>query len=228
MTNNEFSRHNIVRKSLSIRHIPLNDGLTDVVIWHNNDKNGKIVQSVVSHQIVQLCNGFNMEKDRSLSDYENEIRIAYDQIYKLEEYIMIFGNKENAILGMNDTKTIRYNLQDAIKEFEPSHMITSNKEAGALGLIGIEVIQSTMVPENTYFLYRQDPMDLEFVISEDITIDNKSPPYSAELMRKYGTTRTDEEINELEGKIPVYVYEWVAFELHDVDKIVKVVDDQKS
>lgn len=173
MDNAFVEKDNILRKILPIRNV-----------GHNS----------LDSSMIRISNSFGIEYYEKIKDYEKYINSSYKRLYNSEMFLFVNGSQDLELEGINNTRTTRNNLDDAIKEFNPDGVLTSNVN---LELDEPKVFHSAFVPENTYFLIRKDPEIAEFIISEDITIN----------------------INKLD----VDVSEWVMIDIHDVDKIIKVV-----
>lgn len=181
----------ITRTVLPIRYIG-KDCNND--IWFNNNHTRS-----ETYPMYCMASGWSIR--RSNTDEKAKEEEARNKIYGQEDNIFINGHNALEIKGIKVTKTIRYDLFDAIKEFNPRYIITSSEH---LSIEGIEVLKTEAVRQYVHYLVpRHSSQDAEFVISEDI--------YEA-VSERYGGT----DYHEL--------LEFVNPEIHNPDFFIKVKD----
>lgn len=122
------------------------------------------------------------------------------RIYKTEDNAFINGNDVLGIVGINTTKTIRHDLLNAIKEFNPEYIITSSKY---LNPRGMKVFRWPELDKNVHYLIPKGitNKEAEFIISEEMT----------ETFSDYHYKQYWHELHE-----------WVKFGIYKPDFFVKV------
>jgi len=225
----------LVREALPIRYIPssidtenikCSDNLrmpTELDCISTLGVHGMQCRSM-HYDMFQIGSGFYKKEDKELIEYKKEIEVSLTNICKSEEYAFLYGIDQTSI-GIDATKTIRKGLPEAIEEFNPTHIITyrqTNEKESAwedLDLEGIKVLRSNYVDKSIHYLYKADNNFGEFVISQDITLE-EYPLTKYQMIGKRG-----KEYNELtKDNTFVDIHEWVCIEIHEPNEFVQVID----
>jgi len=158
------------------------------------------------YEVFQIASGFisnktdkNTKKQKDNFLRKKEIAIGY--IYQKEDDLFINGQQFVGVSGISVTKTVRYDLLNAIKEFNPSAIITSSK---ILNIPNIHIFRNSSIPRYVHYLIPKElkSSDAEFIISEDI-----------------GMEETFDQSNDTVWN---GIREWVAIEIHNPDVFIKV------
>ena len=133
--------------------------------------------------------------------YESDKNLHSEkEIYRVEDIAFLNGWNETDINGICSTNTIRYNIANAIKEFEPKYFITSSN----LKPDNVITVKTDILEDNIHYLTPYDPTIAELVISRDIEYDKP--------IEWIGT-----------GKWTHIIDEWATIEIHNKDKFIKVI-----
>jgi hypothetical protein len=167
-------------------------------------ENGTIA---TTYEVFQIASGFitnkkdkNTKKQKESFLRKREIAIGY--IYQKEDDLFINGEQFVSVSGISSTKTIRYDLLTAIKEFNPSAIITSSK---FLNIPNISIFRNSSIPRYVHYLIPKElkSSDAEFVISEDIEME--------------------ETFDQSNDTVWNGIREWVAIEIHNPNVFIKVI-----
>jgi len=172
-------------------------------------EDGKSV-SLIMQEIFQISQiwYFNKRDQNDIGKLEKERLLARNSILKLEDTWFVdkikIGDDKN-LVSISDTKTVRYDLLKALKEFAPCCIITSSKW---LNPVGFDVFECPYVEKNVHYLVpigkdsKVDRSVAEFIISKDIN-----------------EWKGNEKVG---GNTRYELSEWIAVEVKNPNKFVKV------
>ena len=153
---------------------------------------------------------FTKEMD---SPCEPEKRIARRMIYRTEDHVLINGEKSQGISGMLETPNIKKRgLREVLKENSPCIVLSSSRLLNPR-IDGVTAIYSIYVPKCQYLVIptengKVSPKIAEFVVSQDIE--------EKRVVKSENPADFDRPWMHI-------VNEWVAIEIHNFNKIIKVV-----
>lgn len=146
----------------------------------------------------------------SKSSYKSDkdLNSEKEKIYRVEDIAFLNGWNGTDIDGIYSTNTIRYNIADAIKEFEPKYFITSSN----LKPDNVITVKTDILEDNIHYLTPYDPTITELVISRDIEYNEPTETKKYIKNKWIGT-----------GKWTHIIDEWATIEIHNKDKFIKVI-----
>jgi hypothetical protein len=144
---------------------------------------------VLDRHVVNNMFDYNVERSRR-------------EICNMENSWLFRGMNNNA--GINSTRTVRHNMNDALEEFDPTHAIAWNHHVFD-AMHDMQVIYSPELRDTTYLFTPSEECAI-FYISQDIP----------------NISKRDFELTNTDGVHRYRLSEWVYISLINVNSFIKV------
>ena len=189
----------VVRTILHRRDIPKDQDIDE----HFDPISGKVSR----WEVFNISETFSTKEENT--SYEPP-DFAMRHIHRCEDGVLINGAKFLGISGILETPTVKRDLYNVMKKSAPCMVISSSKWLNPK-IDGVVALYSFYVPKYQYLVIpaengKVSPKIAEFVVSQDI---------NEKVSKSENPANFDEPWMHI-------VNEWVAIEIHDFNKIIKV------
>lgn len=154
------------------------------------------------NNVVQIGDGW-VSKNGFLEwdSIDNDTKLhTIGRIHNSEDNAFINGNKYFNITGISETKTIRHDLLNAIKEFNAKYIITSSKYLNPTGV--------------TVFRWPELDQHVHYLVPDGITKDDAEFVISADIIEEFFDYHYKQFWHD--------IHEWVKIAVYNPDFFVKV------